>query len=130
MARSYTFSVHVPYAHIDAMGVVYYANYFVYFEMARASLLREEGIPYGEMEQQGVMLPVVESHCEYKQPAHYDDELTVRSTCLPFKGPRLRIEYEVTRGDTLIASGHTHHVCMSTDGKVLRPTPALLALCT
>ncbi len=129
MSRTFEYSLHVPYADIDGMGIVYYANYYVYFEMARAALLREINLPYGEMEAQGVMLPVVESHCEYKQSARYDDELVVYSTCLPFKGPRLRIEYEVTRGADRIATGYTHHVCMSPAGKILRPTAALLTLC-
>jgi acyl-CoA thioester hydrolase len=129
MSRQFTYAIHVPYAHIDAMGIVYYANYLVYFEMARASLLREVGIPYLEMEKSGVMLPVVEAHCEYKASARYDDELVIHSTCLPFKGPRLRIEYEVRRGGELLATGHTHHVCMSPAGKVLKPTPELRLLC-
>ncbi len=129
MSFPYEFSIHVPYAHIDAMGIVYYANYYVYFEMARAALLREVGLPYGEMETQGVMLPVVESHCEYKKSAHYDDLLVIYSRCLPFKGPRLRIEYEVRRGDDLLATGYTHHVCMGPSGKILRPTPELRKLC-
>ncbi|MBT3194349.1 MAG: acyl-CoA thioesterase [Verrucomicrobia bacterium] len=129
MSKQYQCTIFVPYADIDAMGIVYYANYLVYFEVARAALLREVGLPYGEMEAAGVMLPVVESHCEYKKSAHYDDELVVYSTCLPFKGPRLRIEYEVRRGRDLIATGYTHHVCMSPDGKVLRPTPELVSLC-
>lgn len=125
----YEFELHVPYADIDAMGIVYYANYLVYFEMARADLLRRAGMPYGEMERSGVMLPVVEAHCEYKQSARYDDLLTVYSTCLPFKGPRLRIEYEIRRGKELLVTGYTHHVCMSTDGRVMRPTAELRRLC-
>jgi len=129
MAKVYRFSFYVPYAHVDQMKVVYYANYLMYFEMARSSLLREAGISYTEMEAQGVMLPVVEAHCEYHQPARYDDQLTILSTCQPFKGPRLRISYEVLRAETLLATGYTHHVCMRPDGKVLRPTAALRALC-
>ncbi len=129
MSNKFEFSLHVPYADIDAMGIVYYANYLVYFEMARADLLREVGLPYGEMEKQGVMLPVVEAHCEYKKSALYDDLLVIHSACLPFKGPRLRIEYEVRRNGELLATGYTHHVCMSPDGKVLRPTADLRKLC-
>ena len=129
MSAEFRFELHVPYADIDGMGIVYYANYLVYFEMARASMLREVGLPYGEMEAQGVMLPVVEAHCEYKSSAHYDDLLVVKSTCLPFKGPRLRIEYEVLHGDELLATGYTHHVCMNPAGKVLRPTADLRKLC-
>jgi acyl-CoA thioester hydrolase len=121
-------SFYVPYADIDQMGFVYYANYLVYFEMARAALLRESNLPYLEMEREGVMLPVVESHCNYKKPAHYDDELTVKTRLVGFKGPRLRIEYDVCRGDEILATGHTVHICMSPEGKVLRPSPALLRL--
>lgn len=126
---AYEFELHVPYADIDAMGIVYYANYLVYFEMARADLLRQAGMPYGEMEKSGIMLPVVEAHCEYKQSARYDDLLTVYSVCLPFKGPRLRIEYEIRRGEELLVTGYTHHVCMSPEGRVMRPTADLRRLC-
>jgi acyl-CoA thioester hydrolase len=125
---TFTFSIRVPYAHIDKMGIVYYANYFVYFEMARAAMLREVGLPYGEMEERGVMLPVVESHCEYKSPAHYDELLVVLSKCVPSKGTKLHLEYEIRRDEEdgdLIATGYTDHVCMSPEGKVLRPVPEL-----
>jgi len=63
--KAYRFEFDVPYAHVDQMRVVYYANFLVYFEMARAALLREAGISYRDMESAGVMLPVVEAHCEY-----------------------------------------------------------------
>ena len=61
------------------MGVVYYANYFVWFEVARADLLRSLGWTYREMEHAGVSLPVIEAHCEYRKPARYDDEIEVRT---------------------------------------------------
>ena len=116
----YQHTLRVPYADIDKMGFVYYANYFVYFEMARAKFLRDVGLPYGELESRGVMLPVVEAHCEYKKPAHYDDLLVVNST-VSLKGSRLRVEYEIKRGDDLIVLGFSEHVCMSNDGKVMKP---------
>ena len=127
--KAYRFDFDVPYAHVDQMRVVYYANFLVYFEMARAALLREAGISYRDMEAAGVMLPVVEAHCEYKQFARYEDRIIILSTCHPFKGPRLHISYEVFRDQTLLTTGYTHHVCMSPEGRLLRPTPALLALC-
>lgn len=129
MGKIYKHDIRVPYADVDQMGVVYYANYLVYFEMARNALLREAGIPYAQMESTGVLLPVVEAHCEYRLPAKYDDLITVCSECLPLAGVRLRIQYEVYRGDTLLMTGYTHHVCMSPEGRVLRPTPALRSLC-
>lgn len=122
------FSLHVPYAHIDQMGFVYYANYFVYFEMARSELLRDYGLPYSELEQRGVMLPVVEAHCEYRKPAHFDDYITVRSRCEKWKGPRMCITYELVRGDDLLVTGYTEHVCMKPDGTVMRPDDELKKL--
>ena len=61
------------------MGVVYYANYLVWFEVARTDWLRETGWTYREMEQDGVSLPVIEAHAEYRQPARYDDEIEIRT---------------------------------------------------
>lgn len=129
MSKIYKHDIRVPYADVDKMGFVYYANYLVYFEMARNALLREENISYTEMEANGVMLPVMEAHCSYRLPGRFDDLLTVCSECVRFKGVRLIIRYEVYRDDTLLMTGHTHHVCMSPDGRVLRPSPALLNLC-
>jgi len=115
----------VPYAHIDKMGVVYYANYLAYFEMARSALFRETGLPYGELEARGVLLPVVEAHCEYRKPARFDDELCVTVHSFEQRGAILHVEYEVARGEELLAVGWTNHVCMSPKGKVLKPSPEL-----
>ena len=67
----------VPYADTDQMGFVYYANFFVYFERSRNEILRDLGVPYVELEERGVILPVLEAHCEYKTPAKYDDVLKI-----------------------------------------------------
>jgi acyl-CoA thioester hydrolase len=129
MGKVYKHEVRIPYADVDQMGFVYYANYLVYFEMARNALLREENIPYTDMEANGVMLPVMEAHCSYRLPGRFDDLLLICTECLPFEGVRLRIRYEVYRDDTLLMTGYTHHVCMSPDGRVLRPSAELRALC-
>jgi len=126
--RVFTHSIRVPYAHVDQMSMVYYANYFVYFEMARSELLREAGVPYPEMEKRGVLLPVVAAHCDYRKPARYDDLLVVRSRCTEIRGPRLRIEYEVLRGPECLVTGYTEHVCLSPSGKVLKPVPEIRGL--
>ncbi len=123
-------AIRVPYAHTDQMRYVYYANYLVYFEMARSEMLREIGLPYGELEARGVFLPVIEAHCEYKTPAHFDDLLTVASRC-EIKGVRLTIRYEITRGagaPDIIAAGYTVHVCLGRDGRVIRPPAELRQL--
>ena len=91
--------VRVRYAETDCMGVVYYANYFVWFEVARTDLLRELGWSYREMEHAGVSLPVIEAHCDYKRPARYDDEIDVRTEGRMISPIRMQFDYEVVRVD-------------------------------
>ena len=85
----------VRYAETDQMGVVYYANYFVWFEVARADLLRTGGWSYREMEHSGVSLPVIEAHCEYRKPAKYDDELEVVTEGRLLSPVRMEFKYEI-----------------------------------
>ena len=92
-----TTRVRVRYAETDRMGVVYYANYFVWFEVARTDWLRDTGWSYRAMEAEGTTLPVIEAHCEYRRPAHYDDELDVRTRATLLSPVRIRFDYEVAR---------------------------------
>ncbi len=104
----------VPYADTDKMGVVYYGNYLTYFERARSQALRDLGLPYTVMEEQGTHLPVIEAHVNYLQPAHYEDLLSI-SARFEIAGPvRIKAHCEVRRGDELLAHGYTVHVCFST----------------
>ena len=75
--RRFKTRVRVRYADTDRMGVVYYANYLVWFEVGRTEWLRETGWSYREMEADGIALPVIEAQCEYRQPARYDDEIEI-----------------------------------------------------
>lgn len=109
----------VPYADTDQMKVVYYANYFVYFERLRNELLRNAAYTYYQMEEKGFALPVIESVCHYKSSARYDDLLTISGWVSEIKGVRVTIECEVRRGDELLVSGHTVHACI--DIKTGRP---------
>jgi acyl-CoA thioester hydrolase len=119
----------VPYADTDKMGVVYYANYLVYFERLRNELLRESGLPYAEFESRGLMLPVVEAHCRYHAPAGYDDLLTIVGWIAEARGPRLTIRCEVRRDGILLVSGHTVHACVDIrTRRPVRPPPELTAL--
>ena len=70
----------VRYAETDKMGIVYYANYLVWFEVGRTDLLRGSGWSYREMEVEGFSLPVIEAQCSYRQSARYDDDLDIRTT--------------------------------------------------
>jgi acyl-CoA thioester hydrolase len=114
--------VRVRYAETDQMGIVYYANYFVWFEVGRADLLRHAGCSYREMEREGFSLPVVEAHCEYRQPARYDDELEIRTRGGLLSAVRVRFDYEVVRcsDDTVLAGGHTVHAALDAAGRPRR----------
>src|SRR5688572_25834599 len=114
--------VRVRYAETDKMGVVYYANYFVWFEVARADLLRGLGWSYREMESAGVSLPVIEAHCEYQRPARYDDQLEITAQGRLLSPVRMEFVYEVKRVDdgVIAASGRTMHAALDTTGRLCR----------
>jgi acyl-CoA thioester hydrolase len=114
--------VRVRYADTDQMGVVYYANYLVWFEIGRTEWLRDAGWNYREMEEAGVSLPVIEAHCKYRQPARYDDEIEIRTTATVVTPVRLRFDYQATRtaGGTLVAEGHTVHAALGANGRPCR----------
>lgn len=115
-------NLRVRYAETDTMGVVYYANYLVWFEVGRTDLLRRSGWSYREMEQEGISLPVIEAHCAYRQPARYDDVVEVRTTGQLVSPVRVRFDYEVVRsadGATLV-TGFTVHATLDQSGKPRR----------
>ncbi len=115
-------TVRVRYAETDKMGVVYYANYFVWFEVARADLLRSLGWSYREMEHAGVSLPVIEAECQYLRPARYDDELEVRTEGRLLSPVRMEFIYEVRLlADAVVsASGRTVHASLDPSGRPCR----------
>jgi acyl-CoA thioester hydrolase len=114
--------VRVRYAETDQMGVVYYANYFVWFEVGRTDLLRDAGWSYREMELEGIALPVIEAHCEYRQSARYDDELEIRTTGSQLSPVRVAFDYEVVRPSdaATIATGRTIHAALDREGRPCR----------
>ena len=108
---SQTTQVRVRYADTDQMKFVYYGKFFEYFEQGRSDLLRAMGLPYPEIEREGIFLPVIEAHAEYKQSARYDDLLFVDTILEDVTPVRIRIEYNVRREETgrPIVTGHTVH---------------------
>jgi acyl-CoA thioester hydrolase len=114
--------VRVRYAETDTMGVVYYANYFVWFEVGRTGLLRESGWSYREMEIEGFGLPVIEAHCTYREPAKYDDEIEVRTTGEMLSPVRVKFSYEVVRASdaATLATGTTVHATLDRNGRPCR----------
>lgn len=112
----------VRYAETDKMGIVYYANYLVWFEVARADLLRSLGWSYRDMELAGVSLPVIEAHCTYLRPARYDDEIDVKTEGRMLSPVRMEFEYQIVKSDdgTVAAEGKTVHAALDASGKPCR----------
>ena len=120
--------VTVRYAETDMMGVVYHGSYLPWFEIGRTTLLKEMGLPYRVLEQQGFRLPVLEVSAKYFRPALYDDTLTI-VTRMPDKPLlRIRLEYEVRRGEELLATGFTVHAFIDREGKPVRPPASVVAV--
>lgn len=118
----FTFStpVRVRFADTDAQGIAHNSAYVVWFEVARVEYLREFAGGYQALRDQGVEALVLESLVRYRVPAVFDDELTIHCRCVAPRGARFRYEYAITRGDELLAEGHTEHACV--DAETMRPT--------
>jgi acyl-CoA thioester hydrolase len=112
--------VRVRYAETDQMGVVYHANYLVWFEVGRVEFIRQLGMDYKSMEQEeDALIAVVEVTARYKAPARYDDELLIRTTLAGVRGPIVRFRYAVVRAadQLLLCEGETVHVVVGRDMK-------------
>jgi acyl-CoA thioester hydrolase len=110
----------VRYAETDQMGVVYYANYFVWFEIGRTDFCRQQGFAYRDMEKEdGLCIIVAEARCRFKAPARYDDEIEVRTALRDIRRRVLTFVYEVYRksDETLLAEGETVHVITDLNGR-------------
>lgn len=113
--------VTVRYAETDMMGIVYHANYLPWFEVGRTTLLKEIGVPYRKLEEEGFRLPVLEVSAKYLRPAVYDDTLVIQTTISERPLLRIRLDYEVRRGDELLATGTSVHAFVDREGKPVRP---------
>ena len=119
-ARVSETTVRVRYAETDQMGVVYHANYLVWFEVGRVEFLRQLGFSYKEMElQDGCHIAVVDARCRYKAPARYDDEVIVRTHLKNVRESLVHFGYELMRASdgTLLAEGETTHVVIDREMK-------------
>ncbi len=111
----------VRYAETDQMGVVHHANYPVYYEMGRTEMFRNIGMPYDEMERRGIILPLIDLHCNYKRSAYYDQELTLITQLKELPLARIRFDYIIKNDkDEIINEGYTTLVFMDADKR--RPT--------
>ena len=113
-------SIRVRYAETDQMGVVYYANFFVWVEVGRVELLRQLGFHYKQMEiDDDCHIPVVEANCRYKSPARYDDHLLLETSVLTLRRSVIKFGYRLFRAESdgartsLLAEGETTHVTVN-----------------
>ncbi len=119
MSEHVDIRVRVRYAETDQMGVVYYSNHFVWFELGRTEYFRKRGFVYKDLEErEGCYATVAEARCRYHAPARYDDLVTIRTWLKAARGRVIHFEYEV-RGEngTRIATGETLHVITDRNGR-------------
>ena len=110
------------------MGVVYYANYLVWMEVARVEYCKAIGFNYKEMEiDDGIFLAVAESRCRHISPAKFDDEISIKTTVTDAGSRLVTFEYEMSCGDRKVAKGHTRHIFLNRD---LRPVRLPQKYCT
>ena len=114
----------VRYAETDMMGIVYHGNYLPWFEVGRTTLLKECGVVYRDLEAQGFRLPVIELGAKFFKPALYDDTVTVITRLKERPLLRIRLDYEVRRGDELLVTGFTIHTFINKAGEPVRPPAA------
>lgn len=124
----HTARIRVRYKETDQMGLVYHANYFTWFEVARIELLDELGCPYVELEKEGFLLPVLSCNAAFHLPAFFDDRLDVEVKVEEMPLVRIKASYEVRRNTDLIATGATQHAFVTGTGKVVRPPQSFIDL--
>ena len=120
--RSHDTAIRVRYCECDPMGVVHHANYAIWFEIGRTEMLRSQGGNYRDLETAGRFLVVVDLAVRFRQPARYDDELSLTTHLLEASRARLRHGYELKRDATLLSTATTSLACVDADGS-LREIP-------
>ena len=116
--NEHTIEHRVTYKETDQMGVVYYSNYLVWFEMARTEYFRVRGVVYKSLEdEEKIYLPVAESYCRYKTPVGYDDLVEVTAKLTDIGMSRLTFEYEVKKDGKVTTTGMTKHAFIDAKGK-------------
>lgn len=130
MTRVVETGLRVRYAETDKMGVVYHAHYVVWFEVGRTEYCRAAGLPYRAMEEAGLLILVTAVECRYRQPARYDDALTVRASMTQLGGRGCAFAYEIVRnGEEVLCDGSTRHVFADLSGRPRRaPEDVLIRL--
>jgi len=109
------------YQQTDKMGVVYYANYFLFFEAGRVEYMRQLGLSYKKLEDEhSLAMPVVEAYCRYRKSALYDDILEIHTTAERSGKAKVKFNYRIVRDNELIAEGWTVHPIMDMKGRLVK----------
>jgi len=111
--------IRVRYAETDQMGVVYYANYLIWFEVGRSEFCRQRGFSYADLERSGYKIIVTDVHCRYRNPARYDETLLVRTWLKEMNRRMLTFRYQILRLEKkeVVAEGETRHLILDSKGK-------------
>jgi len=125
--RTVETTLRVRYAETDTMGIVYHANYLIWFEVGRGDYFRALGQDYGRWEEEGYLLPVSEAYARYHAPARYGETITVSTRVQQVRSRSITLAYEVHAADTqqLLASGWTKHICSDHQGHACRLPKAM-----
>ena len=115
--RRVTTAFRVRYAETDQMGMAYYANYLVWFEVMRGDYMRAVDVPYTDLEKDGTILPIIEAHVRYISPARYDDPVEVTAWIYRLRSRMITFHYQVQTQGRLLATGWTTHCPAGLDGK-------------
>jgi len=118
----------VRYAETDRMQFAHHSRYFEWFECGRTELMRQMGYTYRQMEEEGVLLPLVEAGCRYHKPALYDDLLRLETCLREMPRARMRLDYKLVREEEnlLLAEGFTVHAFIKRDGRPVKPPEKFL----
>lgn len=119
-AFSFSTDLSVRFAETDAQGVAHNANYLIWFEVARVDYLDAHAGGYQRLRDEGVEALVLESHLRILRPVRFAERLRVWARCVDVRGARFRYEYEVRRGEEVVADGWTAHATV--DAQTMRPT--------
>lgn len=114
-----TTKIKVRYVETDQMGIVHHSNYYPWYEVARTNFFEEVVASYSDIEAAGLMLPLITSHCEYKKPARYGDEVTIKTVVTEVSKVKLRVEYKVYIEEQLIATGYTTQAFVDSKFRVI-----------
>jgi acyl-CoA thioester hydrolase len=120
--KRFSTKLRVRYSETDKMGFCYYGNYAQYFEVARVEALRELGIVYKNLEENGILLPVTEFTISYKLPARYDDLLEIKTAITKLEGTRITFNYEVFNEDNNKLN-EAETTLVFVDAMIMKPMP-------